>query len=411
MTTIYDTIVIGGGASGLMAAGRAAERGKKVLLLEKMGQTGRKIGISGKGRCNLTNSTDLTDFLTKFGKNGRFLRQCFHSFFSEELMHFFTTKGLPLVKERGNRIFPQSGKALDVVLVLNRWLQEKSVVIEKSSSAQEILIEENKIVGVKTAKKRYQCCSVVLATGGKSYPKTGSTGDGYSLAMHLGHTLTPIRPSLVPLKSSDPILKPLSGLELRNILLHYYINDKKKGEEFGELTFIDQGISGPTVLRCSGKLVDSMRSGKKVHLSVDLKPALDDKKLDNRLIRDLEKRGGESISSILRGLLPQQLIDACLVSCCIEENINTKTLPAQTRKKIGKWLKNFTITINGYQSFDEAIITAGGIQLNEIDPKSMESKIIKNLYIVGEILDLQANTGGYNLQAAFSMGWLAGSHA
>ena len=403
------TIVIGGGAAGLMAAGMAAQKASEVILLEKMGQTGRKIGISGKGRCNLTNSAELVDFLSRFGKNGRFLRQCFQQFFSRELIAFFESKGLPLVTERGGRVFPESGRALDVVKVLNNWLQTKHVVVKKTTSASAILVKNGRVSGVVCNGQTLACNNVILATGGKSYPRTGSTGDGYNLAENLGHAIVPLRPALVPLISRDSLVHRMAGLELRNVQVRLYLDGKRKGQEFGELSFTGFGLTGPVILTLSSRIVNALDSGQQVALSLDLKPALDDKKLDNRLIRDLTSRCGEPIDSILRGLLPRQMIPICLESCKVPLDIDTKNFPGKMRKRLVQWLKDSRIEISGYRSYDEAIITAGGVSLKEIDPMTMESKIVKGLFVAGELLDLQADTGGYNLQAAFSTGWVAGA--
>jgi hypothetical protein len=406
------TIIIGGGAAGLMAAGMAAQstgKSSQVILLEKMGQTGRKIGISGKGRCNLTNNAALEEFLSRFGKNGRFLRQCFQQFFNQELIDFFESKNLPLAIERGGRVFPQSNRALDVVKVLNTWLQAEQVEVKKNASASAILVNQGRVSGVVVNGTKLPCENVILATGGKSYPRTGSTGDGYSLAESLGHTIVPLRPALVPLVSRDKKVHRMAGLELRNVAVRLYLDGKRKDQEFGELAFTGFGLTGPVILTLSSVIVDALEKGQQATLSLDLKPALDDKKLDNRLIRDFSSRCGEPIESILRGLLPSQMVPICLESCDIPLDIDTANFPAKMRKRLVQWLKDFRIDISGYRSYDEAIITAGGVSLKEIDPKTMESKLVKGLFITGELLDIQADTGGYNLQAAFSTGWLAGS--
>ncbi len=403
------TIVIGGGAAGLMAAGRAAERGATVILLEKMDQTGRKIGISGKGRCNLTNNAELYEFMARFGKNGRFLRQCFQQFFSGELIDFFEKRNLPLVTERGGRIFPGSGRALDVVKVLNDWLAAERVTVKKGSPVSSILVREGSVRGVVCNGQKLEGENIILATGGKSYPRTGSTGDGYRLAEGVGHSIVPLRPALVPVKSSNSLLHRMAGLDLRNVQVRLYLDGKRKIQEFGELSFTGFGLSGPVILSLSGTIVDACNSGQKVTLSLDLKPALDERKLDNRLIRDLTSRRGEPLESILRGLLPREMVPVCMESCDLTAAIDTANFPAKKRKRLVQWLKDFRIEIDGFRSYNEAIITAGGVDLKEIEPRTMESKIIKGLFITGELLDLQADTGGYNLQAAFSTGWLAGS--
>ncbi len=407
--SLGKTIVIGGGAAGIMAAGIASQRGSEVILLEKMSQTARKIGISGKGRCNLTNSAGLDEFMNRFGKNGRFLRQCFHQFFSKELIAFFESRNLAMVTERGGRVFPESGRALDVVKVLNNWLQAEQVTVKKASPVSTILVEQGRVSGVISNGLRLECENVILATGGKSYPRTGSTGDGYNLAESLGHTIIPLRPALVPLVSPDKKIHQMAGLDLRNVAVRLYLDGKRKTQEFGELSFTGFGLTGPVILTLSSGIVDALNGGHKVTLSLDLKPALDETKLNNRFIRDLTSRCGEPIESILRGLLPRQMIPICLTACDVPIDIDTKNFPGKIRKRLVQWLKDFRIEISGYRSYDEAIITAGGVSLKEVDPKTMESKIVKGLFIAGELLDLQADTGGYNLQAAFSTGWVAGN--
>ncbi len=395
----------------MMAAGRAAEKGARVVLLEKMARTGRKIGISGKGRCNLTNNAELADFLNHFGKNGRFLRQCFNQFFADDLITFFEERGLPLVLERGGRFFPKSGRALDVVKTLNGWLEIGKVETQLNSPVSKILTKNGYITGVSCRGKTIPCNAVILATGGKSYPRTGSTGDGYRLASSLGHTLTPIRPALVPLVPEKRELFRLAGLTLKNVNIRLIINGRRRKTDFGELSFTDSGIGGPVPLSMSGFIVDSLRKGDKISMAIDLKPALDDRQLAKRLIRDFEKRRGEPITSLLRGLLPRQLVDLCLEACNISPDIDTQTFPAAKRKKLTAWLKNFQFALTGYRNFDEAIVTAGGIKLTEINPHTMESRLVKGLFIAGELLDIQADTGGFNLQAAFSTGWVAGTEA
>jgi predicted Rossmann fold flavoprotein len=281
--------------------------------------------------------------------------------------------------------------------------------VKKNASASAILVNQGRVSGVVVNGTKLPCENVILATGGKSYPRTGSTGDGYSLAESLGHTIVPLRPALVPLVSRDKKVHRMAGLELRNVAVRLYLDGKRKDQEFGELAFTGFGLTGPVILTLSSVIVDALEKGQQATLSLDLKPALDDKKLDNRLIRDFSSRCGEPIESILRGLLPSQMVPICLESCDIPLDIDTANFPAKMRKRLVQWLKDFRIDISGYRSYDEAIITAGGVSLKEIDPKTMESKLVKGLFITGELLDIQADTGGYNLQAAFSTGWLAGS--
>ena len=402
-------VVIGGGAAGLMCAGRAAMGGRRVIVLEKMKKCGLKIGISGKGRCNLTNIAPLEEFMTHFGKDGRFLRQCFQSFFTDELQDFFARLGVPLVVERGGRVFPKSGRALDVVNALNRWLIELGVEVRNNQRVSEILAADGQVEGVVHNGTTTRCSEVVIATGGKSYQRTGSTGDGYGLAAMLGHPIQPPAPALVPLNSSTPFLLTLEGLELKNVSVRLFVDKKKVGQVFGELFFRDGAIAGPTVLSLSSLAVPHLEQGRKVRLSIDLKPALDEKKLDARILRDFDRRGGEPIAELLRGLLPAQLVEVALTSCNISREVDTKNFPRKARKQLVQWTKNLTMEITGHRGWAEAIITAGGISLKEVDPRSMESKIVAGLYLAGEVLNLQADTGGFNLQAAFSTGWLAGT--
>ncbi len=402
-----QTIVIGGGAAGLLAAGHAAERGIRVLLLEKMAQPGRKIGISGKGRCNISNSAELTEFLDHFGRNGKFLRQCFQQFFSSDLLQLLQKNGVETVLERGGRYFPQSGKAMDIVRALRGWAQGNGATIRCHSPVETILTKEKAVCGVIVDGKEYACRNIIIATGGRSYPRTGSTGDGYTLLGKLGHTIIQPRPALVPLCSAAIDLQALNGLSLRNIAVQLFINGKKKASQFGEIAFLDNRITGPTVLTISDAAVYAINTGKQVSLVLDAKPALDETRLDARLRRDLEKRQGERIDSILRGLLPAKLIPFCITSCGIAAN--TTVISAKKRQRLRHWLKNIALPISGYGTWDEAIVTAGGVSLKEVDPHTMQSRRIKGLYIAGELLDLHGDTGGFNLQAAFSSGWLAGN--
>ena len=402
-------IVIGGGAAGMMAAGQAAQCGAEVLLLEKMSQPGRKIGISGKGRCNLTNTTGLHDFINHFGKNGPFLHQSFARFFSPELLDFFSQHGLSVVTERGGRIFPASGKALDVVRVFRRWLERLNVKMLYDCPVKSIMTEGQAVTGIQ-ADHIYPADRVILCTGGMSYPLTGSTGDGYRIAQALGHTLAPLRPALVPLETVRKFPE-LDGLSLKNIEVQMLVNGKKKQQMFGEMTFTKSGVSGPVILTMSGTIVDLLMAGKGIVLLVDLKPALSEQQLDQRLIRDFTSRNKEPIASVLRGLLPRELIPLCLQETGLDGSIVAGRILAQDRHRLGSWLKHLQLDIAGYRPVNEAIVTAGGISLKEVDPRTMQSQLISGLYFAGEILDLQADTGGFNLQAAFSTGWVAGRSA
>ncbi len=410
-------IVVGGGAAGLMAAGQAAEAGAEVLVLEKMKLPGRKICISGKGRCNLTNIAELSDFISHFGRSGKFLRQPFNAFFSTELIDFFESHGLALVKERGGRVFPASGKAPEVLKTMQQWLTGLGVSIRTDSRVESLMIQDGRIQGVICNGNAIPGNRVILATGGASYPATGSSGDGYRLAEAAGHTVIPIRPGLVPVETRGNLAYELAGLHLRNVGVRLLIDvqrrgkKKKKTDGFGELLFMKYGLSGPIILTLSNEIVDALRAGSGVELVLDLKPALNAQKLDNRLQRDFCKRNKESMDSVLRGLIPREMVAMCLGETEIDAHRLAGEVRAKERKRLCLWLKNIPFTVTGYRGFKEAIITNGGIDVREVDPHTMESKCCSGLYLTGELLDLQADTGGYNLQAAFSTGWQAGRAA
>lgn len=410
--TKYRVIVIGGGAAGLMAAGQAAEIGTETLLLEKMNRPGRKLRITGKGRCNLTNETLLSEFITHFGPSGRFLRQAFSSFFVSELVAFLGELGVPTVTERGGRVFPASGQAQDVVDALVGWVRERGAILRTRSPVEQLLIEDGRVVGVRVSGGQvYRADAVIVATGGASYPGTGSTGDGYRLAASVGHTIVPIRPALVPLETAGDIARRLQGLSLRNVTLRVWVNGEKRSETFGEMLFTHFGLSGPIVLCQSRQVVDALRLGQKVILALDLKPALDERKLDVRLLRDLDAHGKQQFHTLLKGLLPRKLIPICVDLTGISPDKAGHQITAQERKRLRTWLKDFRLKVTGYRSFDEAIITAGGVDTREINPRTMASRLVEGLYFAGEVLDVDADTGGYNLQAAFSTGWVAGRSA
>jgi predicted Rossmann fold flavoprotein len=404
-------VVVGGGAAGLMAAGQAALHGTNVVLLEKMRHPGRKLRITGKGRCNLSNVASLPEFIEHFGTTGPFLRQAFHRFFTPDLLDFFQDQGLAVVIERGGRIFPASGKAADVLTVFEKWLHHLKVQVHTGVAVDRLHIENGVLKGLTAAGEDIACGALILATGGASYPRTGSTGDGYRLAEQAGHHIVPLRPALVPLITTSTLAAPMAGLEIRNTLVRLFIDGKKKAEAFGELTWMEFGLSGPVVLTLSGRIVDALRAGSDVRLLLDLKPALDEQKLDARLQRDFEKRRPEPINSVLRGLLPQQMIAVALAATAIPADRPAGTIQAWERKKIRLWLKNFPVPITGHRPLAEALITAGGVATTEVNPRTMESKLVQGLFWAGEVLDIQADTGGYNLQAAFSTGWLAGCSA
>ncbi len=404
-------IVIGAGAAGLMAAGQASFQGAEVQLFEKMPLPGKKILLSGKGRCNLTNQADRDLFLDHFNKGGRFLRQPFSRFFITELTDFFEGQGIKLVTERGGRVFPASGKASDIVDALLSYIVSQGVRLHCDTPLQELLIKAGKVVGIRCHGEILTCDAVIIACGGASYPSTGSSGDGYRFAEAAGHTITPLRPALIPLLVDDPMVHRLAGLDLKNVGVRIYSNGKRKKADFGEIGFTRFGIGGPVILTNSLFVVDSLNKGHQVTIAVDLKPALDEKKLDNRLVRDFQQRCHEKICSVLGGLLPRQLIPTALHFCAIDTEKEAGQIRAEERVRLRAWLKDFRLAVSGYRPLAEAIVTAGGVRVNEVDPDTMESRKTKGLYLAGEILDINGDTGGYNLQAAFSTGWLAGCSA
>lgn len=413
MQTQYDLVIIGGGASGLMAAIAAAEKQQKILLVEKMEQAGRKLRITGKGRCNLTNTSPIKEFISHIGSDGRFMRNAFSMFFNNELMQFFEEKGVELNIERGSRVFPKSGKALDIFLALiNTIERNKNITILKNTSATDLIVSPDGIAGVTINNGKnidIAASKVILATGGKSYPLTGSTGDGYTLAKKVGHTIVEPVPSLVPLVCQEAIPEELIGFTLKNVSLTISdANDKKICNFFGEMTFTDNGIGGPIVLSASRIISRRLLAGEQLHASLDLKPALEHEVLDKKLIRELDENGTRILKDALRLWLPAEMIPLALQNMTIEHYKRLNQVSANDRKKIMRMLKAMPFTIVGTRGFDEAIVTQGGVSLKEVNPKTMESKIVKNLYITGELLDLDADTGGYNLQIAFSTGYAAG---
>ncbi|MGB7060771.1 MAG: NAD(P)/FAD-dependent oxidoreductase, partial [Candidatus Zixiibacteriota bacterium] len=402
-------IVIGGGAAGLMAAGQAAEQGAETLLLEKMYRPGRKLRITGKGRCNLTNVAPVSRFISHFGPNGRFLRQAFSRFFSFELVAFLDRLGIRTVTERGGRVFPVSDQAQGIVDALSAWARKSGVTLRPRSLVEGLLVEGKRVNGVRIGKgstdqsmaeRVFRADAVIVATGGASYPITGSTGDGYHLAKSAGHTVVPIRPALVPLETAGETAPRLQGLSLRNVTIQVLIDGKKRAEALGEVLFTHFGLSGPIILSSSRLIVDALRLHQRVILSIDLKPALDQRKLNERLLRDLEAHGKQKFRTLLKELLPAKLIPVCIDLTGIPPDKVGHQITAEERKGLRLWLKDFRLEVTGYRPFTEAIITAGGVDTKEVDPRTMASRLVEGLYFAGEVLDIDADTGGYNLQAA-----------
>jgi predicted Rossmann fold flavoprotein len=403
-------IVIGAGPGGIMAAGKAAENGNEVILIEKNNKIGRKILISGKGRCNITNNTDIEGLIENTPGNGCFLYSAFYTFSNTDLIEFFNKYGLKTKVERGGRVFPVSDKAKDVVDTLNNFLKSKKVTLWLNTSVEKILADDKKITGVMLKSgKKVSCDKVVLATGGASYPGTGSTGDGYKMAKDLGHTIVSLKPSLVPLITNEKWVKNLQGLSLKNVSITLLNNKGKKiYSDFGEMLFTHFGVSGPIILSASRHILDYDYKG--IKLLIDLKPALTEEKLDERIQRDFLKFSRKQFKNALDDLLPQKLIPVIIELSRIDAAKPVNQITKEERISLVKLLKNLTLSINGARPLEEAIVTAGGVSVDEINPSTMESKLIKGLFFAGEVIDLDAYTGGFNLTIAFSTGYLAGNN-
>lgn len=436
-------IVIGGGPAGMMAAIEASQnKENKVIVIEKMQSLGRKLLITGKGRCNITSSLPIEDFIKNTPGNGRFLYSCYQQFTNEDIIKFLNKEGLQVKEERGNRIFPLTDHSQDVLKCFTKKLKENNVEVLYNTRVKEILVNENyeeqakkineenvkkskkqskkyEVIGIKTENETILADSVILATGGKSYPLTGSTGDGYKLVEKFGHTITKIKPSLVPLEIYEKdICKELQGLSLRNIAIKITDLEKNKllYDDFGEMLFTHFGVSGPTILSSSAHLVrykniEEKCKNKIVELSIDFKPALSEKKLEARILRDFEELKNKQFKNSLDKLLPQKLIPVIVAQSGISADKKVNEITKEERKTLVKILKDFKLKIKGTRTIDEAIVTSGGIKISEIDPKTMESKLVKNLYFAGEIIDVDSYTGGFNLQIAYSTGFVAGKNA
>lgn len=411
---IYDVIVIGGGAAGLMAAGTAARAGRSVLLLEKMEKSARKVCITGKGRCNLTNICPPEEFLEKVRAGRDFFRPAFRTLDNQALCRFFERQGVKLEVEQGRRVFPRSGKAWDIADALRYWCSDNGVETLLNARVREILTVGNRVYGVTYRNKRgftrkAEARNVILATGGASYPATGSTGDGYGLAHAVGHTIVEVRPALVPLESGHADRFLLSGLQLRNVQVALLIDGTVADEAFGELQFSRRGVEGATTLRLSRRAVDALIDGKQVALSLDLKPALSPEILRERIHRERESLPPDAFfGELLRKLMPRQLVQPMARGLHIPTSTPLHQLTDQQVDELIDTLKHFLVPISDYRPFEEAIVTAGGVSTEEVDPETLQSKIVRGLYFAGEVLDIDADTGGYNLQIAFSTGFLAG---
>lgn len=428
-------VVIGGGPAGIMSAISAKNSGNDVILIEKMNSLGKKLLITGKGRCNITSSLNINEFIQNIPGNGRFLYSAFQNFTNEDIINLLKKHNVNVKEERGNRIFPVSDKSKDVLDAFYEELKNLNVKIYTNSTVNQIIVKDGSVTGVEYTfnnnKYTINADKVILATGGKSYPTTGSTGDGYEMAKKLGHTITEIKPSLIPIvanensaiekinlgsyKNSKELCKSLQGLSLKNVKIQFEDIEKNKViyDDFGEMLFTHFGISGPTILSSSAHIIrykninELLKQGK-IILKIDLKPALSNEKLDARILRDFEKEKNKLFRNSLDELLPQKLIDPVIHLSGINPNKKVNEISKKERIQLLKILKEFCITISGFRPVEEAIITAGGVNIKEINPKTMESKLINNLYFAGEIIDVDAYTGGFNLQIAYSTGVTAG---
>ena len=413
-------VIIGGGPAGMLSAISAGTNKNDVTILEKMNMLGRKLLITGKGRCNITNSAEMEDFMKNIPENAKFLYSSFNQYTNQDIINFLNKQGVATKVERGGRVFPVSDRAEDVLNAFKRKLKELNVEIKTNFEVTQILTEGSTAIGIegkyKGKTERMLANKVILTTGGKSYPVTGSTGDGYKITEKLGHTITPLKPSLVPLiceEDSKKICQDMQGLSLRNVAIKVKHENKIIYEDFGEMLFTHYGLSGPIILSASAiliryKNIEKLLKSNKIKIFIDLKPALDEEKLDNRILRDFEELRNKQFKNSLEKLLPRKMINTIIEIIGINPEKRINEITKEERKKLVKILKNFELNINGFRKIEEAIITKGGINVKEINPRTMESKIIKGLYFAGEIIDLDAFTGGFNLQIAWSTGYVAG---
>lgn len=399
-------VVIGGGPAGMMAAGTAAQKGNKVTLIEKNEKLGKKLFITGKGRCNVTNASDPENLISNTPGNPYFLYSAFYTFTSDSTINFFENLGVPIKIERGNRAFPKSDKSSDIVRAMSRFLKNTGVTIKLNTAVKDIKIVDGVVKGVKTDNGFIECDSVIIATGGLSYPVTGSTGDGFKFAKNFGHKVTSLYPSLVPLKVQEKWVNKLMGLSLKNVRISVLTENKEIYSGFGEMMFTHYGVSGPLILSAS-RFVNNIVN-KKPKIYIDLKPAMSEKELDTRILRDFNKYANKDFKNALDDLLPQKLIPVIISLSGIDETKKVNSITKEERAKLLSIIKNFTFTIVDTTGYSEAVVTMGGVDVDEIDPSTMESKIIKGVFFAGEVIDVDSFTGGYNLQIAFSTGYLAG---
>lgn len=398
--------VIGGGPAGIIAAGFAGSRGKKVKLFDKNNKIGKKLYITGKGRCNITNSAPIEDFFDNVMTNNEFLYSAFYSFTNEDILNLLNSYGLKTKIERGNRVFPMTDKSSDVISTMGKFLMSNNVEIVLNKEVTDIVHESDVFTLIFRDGSKEKFEKVIIATGGKSYPTTGSTGDGYNFAQKLGHTIVAPKPALVPIEVEETWTKQLQGMTLKNVIFSAYVNNKKIHEEFGEMLFTHFGISGPIVLSMSNIINKYQKQN--IKFSIDLKPALSEEKLDNRILRDFDKYNNKTIKNGLKDLLPANLIPVILKLSNIDEDKVINQITKEERLRLVKVFKNIELKFKKFRPIEEAIVTSGGVSTFEINPSTMESKIVDGLYFAGEVIDVDALTGGFNLQIAYSTGYLAG---
>lgn len=399
-------VVVGAGPSGMMAAIKAAEKGHKVTLIEKNEKLGKKMFITGKGRCNVTSNKDIEEIIENIPGNGVFMYSALYTFTNENLMEMVEAKGVKLKVERGDRVFPESDKSSDIIKCFEKYLRENKVKILFNTSLKDIVVENGSVSKAITDRGTIDCESLIIGTGGKSYPLTGSTGDGHKILKKYGHSITDLKPSLVPLVTKEKFVTELMGLSLKNVEIDIKHKGKSLYKDFGEMLFTHFGVSGPLILSSSRIVSDILP--KEVELYIDLKPRLDESELDKRIIKDFEKNKNKQFKNSLDELLPKKLIPIIIELSKIDENKQVNGITKEERRNLCNLIKRFKLTIVNTRPIEEAIVTRGGVNLKEVDPSTMESKLINGLYIVGELLDVDALTGGFNMQVAFSTGYCAG---
>lgn len=408
MVDSYDFIVVGGGPAGMMAAGRAGERGKRTILLEKKDRLGKKLLICASGRCNVTNTAPLGVFASAYGKGWPFLRTALETFDNEKLRSFLLSYDVETVAENKGRVFPKSQSADSVLNALDAYMQNHQVKIQTNFHVLGLKLENNRVSGVNTNRGNFLGQNVLIATGGLSYPATGSTGDGYKLAASVGHTIRPTYPAIIAFETAETWVKSLQGTPIKNVKITACQSGKRITEQFGEALFTHYGISGPCILEMSKCIVECLPDGP-VEIRIDFKPSYTFEELDDVLLNQIKRHGSKAIRSCLTFFIPEKLVPVLLNLCNIEPHKKVSQITITERKKILKQLKGLNLTLINHRPIDEAIVTAGGISLNEVDAKTMESKLLEGLYFAGEVLDIDGPTGGFNLQAAFSTGYLAGN--